>query len=83
LRQDKERKQERRCEKKQSSSDQIFSRPGAQQKCGNAKQQCTAEVQQTKIVRDNECDAKYGRGDNNTNPERDESYLPTRAMCGH
>ena len=54
------------AKRSKNSGDQIFSRPGAQQKCGNSKQQCAAEVKETKVVRDNERDAKYGRRDNNT-----------------
>jgi hypothetical protein len=81
LRQDEEREQERRGEKKQNRGDPIFPRFRRQQKCGDSKQEPTAKVKETKIVRDNERDSKYGRSDNDTDPECHESYLPARAMC--
>jgi hypothetical protein len=73
LRQDEEREQEHQREKKKNTGDPIFPRSRAQQKCGDGKQQCAAEVKETKIVRDKERAAKYGRGYNDTDPECDES----------
>ena len=50
---------------------------------GDGKQQCAAEVKETKIIREKERAAKYGRCDNDADPECDESYFPVRAICWH
>jgi hypothetical protein len=41
------------------------------------------KVKETEVLRDRERNAKCGRGDNDTDPECDESYFPARAMCGY
>jgi hypothetical protein len=81
LRQDEEGEQECRGEKKQNSDDQIVSRSWAQQKCGDCKQHCAAKVKETKVVRKNERDSKYGCGDKDANYECDQSHFPDHAMC--
>jgi len=63
------------AKRSRNRGDPIFPRFRRQQKCGDTKQQPAAKVKETKIVRDNERDSKYGRSDNDTDPECDESYL--------